>query len=143
MIKKILKINNSACPNRYAKRCGRGFVILFAVTISSILLAIALGVANIALKEIRFGTNARDTNNAFFAADTAIEYALFLNKDPNSYIGNFIISQLGGNGEACATSDIIKDADDKTTIAVRGYSNGGAELGVCSQGTNSTERQLE
>ena len=42
----------------------RGFVILFAVTLSSILLAIALGVANIALKEIRFGTSAKDTNEA-------------------------------------------------------------------------------
>ena len=62
----------------------RGFVILFAVTISSILLALAIGVANIALKEVKFNTSAKDTNNAFFAADTAIEYALFQDKPPSS-----------------------------------------------------------
>jgi len=58
----------------------RGFVILFAVTLSAILLAIALGVANIALKEVKFTTNARNTNNAFFAADTGAECALFNDK---------------------------------------------------------------
>ena len=55
----------------------RGFVILFAVTLSSIILSIALGVANIALKEASFSTSARSTNNAFLAADTGAECALF------------------------------------------------------------------
>jgi len=79
----------------------KGFVILFVVTLSSILLAIALGAANIALKEIKFGTSAKDTNNAFFAADTGAELALFNDKTPNFYsIGttNFVVSELGGGG---------------------------------------------
>lgn len=58
----------------------RGFVMLFAVTISSILLAMAIGVANIALKEVKFGASATDANKAFFAADTGAECALFHDK---------------------------------------------------------------
>lgn len=55
----------------------RGFVMLFSAVIASIILAIALGVANIALKELAFDTSAKNTNDAFFAADTAAECALY------------------------------------------------------------------
>lgn len=54
-----------------------GFVMLFSAVISSIILAIALGVMNIALKELAFDTSAKNTNDAFFAADTAAECALY------------------------------------------------------------------
>ncbi|KKR62535.1 MAG: hypothetical protein UU01_C0006G0036 [Parcubacteria group bacterium GW2011_GWA2_40_37] len=39
------------------KKLKSGFVILFAVTLSALLLSIAIGVTNIAFKELRFGTN--------------------------------------------------------------------------------------
>jgi hypothetical protein len=64
----------------------KGFALLFAVMLSSIVLAITLGVANIALKEINFSTSAKDTNDAFLAADVGVECALFLDKSP-SYFG--------------------------------------------------------
>ncbi len=67
------------------KKNNKGFVILFAVTISAVLLAIALGVSNIAFKEVKFSTSARDTNDAFFAADTGIECALFYDKPPSYF----------------------------------------------------------
>jgi hypothetical protein len=54
-----------------------GFVMLFAIMLSSIILAIALGIANISLKEVNFSTSAKDTNDAFFAADTGAECALY------------------------------------------------------------------
>jgi hypothetical protein len=58
-------------------RKNAGFVLLYAVTLSAILLSIALGVSQIAFKENTFGTSARETNEAFFAADTGVECALF------------------------------------------------------------------
>lgn len=58
----------------------RGFVILFAVILASIILAITLGISNIALRELKFSTSAKDTNEAFFAADTGAECALFNDK---------------------------------------------------------------
>jgi hypothetical protein len=62
----------------------KGFVMLFAVTLAAILLSIALGVAEIAQKEIKFGTSAKNTNDAFFAADTGVECALYWDKIANN-----------------------------------------------------------
>jgi len=77
----ILKIENK---NKFAlhktKSFYSGFAMLFAVVVSSIFLAIALGISNIALKEVSFATSAKDTNDAFFAADTGAECALFNDK---------------------------------------------------------------
>ena len=70
--------------NKKTIQKNKAFVLLFAVVISSIILAIALGVANISLKEINFGTSARDANDAFFAADTGAECALYYDRSDNS-----------------------------------------------------------
>lgn len=129
----------------------RGFVILFAVTISSILLAIALGVANIALKEVKFGTNARDTNNAFFAADRGIESVLFNDKPPSIYsIGSMdvIVPNPGITGASCARVNITKvnvilDSVTyvKTTIISKGYNIGDASCN--STNPDRIERELK
>jgi len=63
------------CKNIHKNK--KGFVLLFAVVLSSVILALALGLAKIALKEVAFETSAKNTNDAFFAADTAAECALF------------------------------------------------------------------
>lgn len=94
MTKIIKKINNKACPAK-RERSG-GFVLLFAVTLSAILLSIALGVGNIALKELKFSTSAKDTNDAFFAADTGIECAEYYDKST----GN-IFKDGGGTNIQC------------------------------------------
>ncbi len=132
----------------------RGFVILFAVTLSSILLAIALGVLNIALKEIKFGTSARDTNDAFFAADTGIEYVLFRDK-PSSFYSSpsttqEIISGLGSTNQGCAIVTITKSnfvvsgvTYVATTIVSKGY-NVGKQDGTCtSTNPDRIEREIK
>ena len=58
----------------------KGFVVLFAVLVSSIVLAIALGIADVALKEIVFSSQANYSHVAFFAADTGLECGLYHNR---------------------------------------------------------------
>lgn len=146
-----------------------GFVILFAVTISSILLSIALGVAHVAFKEIRFGTSARETNDAFFAADTGVECALLYDKnDPtqNAFTGsasmncagatvsisgsaptwNFVIPSLGSSGASCAKVTVFKDTTTSppnvfTTLTSKGYNVG--DSACASTSTNRIERELK
>ena len=66
----------------------KGFVLLFAVVLSAIIFSIVLGMINISLKEVNFGTSARATNEAFFAADTGAECALFYDIVPaQSFFG--------------------------------------------------------
>ena len=144
-----------------------GFVILFAVTLSAILLSIALTVANVALKEIKFGTSDKDTNEAFFAADTGAECAFFHDKSTsNSFVPSggtgsiqcldntiilsasgspptlwsFTISGLGSQEQGCAKVTVDKTFPLLTKITSNGYNNGGSS---CVQASNTVERQIE
>ena len=148
-----------------------GFVLLFAVMLSSIILAIALGVASVALKEINFSTSAKDANNAFYSADTGIECALFNDKPPlaifpnnasqqvtclGGFINinstdwtngpwNFVLPGLGSSNDSCAIIDVTKvtvNGSLSTTIISKGYNNGGG-FGGCTPNSSSVERELQ
>ncbi len=149
-------------------RDSSGFVILYVVILSSIILSMALGVSNIALKEIKFSTSAKNTNDAFFAADTGAECALYYDKSSTSVFissssptiicnGSSIIARetpasywsfdssgLGNRGEGCAKVTVDKSIPPETSIISKGYDNGGDLPGFCSpQESNSVERQIE
>ncbi len=152
MIRIIKKIKNKG-PAQYrkSKLSGSGFVMLFAVTLSALVLAIALGVTNIALKEIKFSTSAKDANDAFFAADTGIEFVLFEDKDSSNYPPDtdvvIEIAGLGDAGQGCAKVNMIKAPDGSATkIISKGYNIGGnVQAGTCdpNTNTNAVERQIE
>ncbi|MFA6257298.1 MAG: hypothetical protein WCT29_01995 [Candidatus Paceibacterota bacterium] len=148
-----------------------GFVLLYAVTLAAILLAIAIGVSNVATNEIRFSTSAKNTSNAFLAADTGIECAIFHDKsavtvfpldgqlptiecagNPNLSVSwdgiyHFVLSGLGSDGQACAKINVSKVFDSSsdtlsTTIVSQGYNVGDP---VTCEGTqsNRVERELQ
>lgn len=58
----------------------KGYVLLLAVLISSIILAMSLGVFAIALKEVTLSTFARDSVRAFAAASRGLECAMFYDR---------------------------------------------------------------
>jgi hypothetical protein len=125
-----------------AKGFSSGFVILFAVTLSSIILSIALGISTIAFKEASFSTSAEDSNDAFLAADIGSECALFYDKlsgssFPPDGVGapatincagqdaevsfipsvqggsyNFKLKNLGSANNSCANVNIEKDTSE-------------------------------
>ncbi len=66
-IKKIKKFSKS----------NTGFAMLFAVLTASLLLTIGISIFNISLKELTISTNTRESQIAFFAADSARECALY------------------------------------------------------------------
>ncbi|MBP9714886.1 MAG: hypothetical protein KBD52_00115 [Candidatus Pacebacteria bacterium] len=84
----------------------RGFVMLFAVVLSGIIFSISLGMINISLKEINFGTSAKATNEAFFAADTGAECALFYDLVPvQSFFGlEDALATINGINPMCGGS---------------------------------------
>jgi Tfp pilus assembly protein PilX len=55
----------------------KGFAMLFAVLVSSVLLSIGLSIFNLMLKEIALSSSGRESQFAFYAADTGIECALY------------------------------------------------------------------
>ena len=167
MTKINLQKNKAPVPYE-AKGFRSGFVLLFAVTLSAILLSVALGVLNIAFKEVKFSTSAKDTNDAFFAADTGIECAEYNDKSTSSIfttsspstqyiicLGNnnvqvtgpspvwkFIISGLGSSGKGCAIVTVDKTQQTVTTVTSDGYNNGGSS-NTCSPTSNTVQREVQ
>lgn len=102
-----------------------GFVLLFVVVLSSIILSIALGIADIAYKEFTFSTSAKNTNEAFFAADTGIECALYHDQSgTNSAFGRPVVI---GSEPTCAGN--IIDIDDPETPPISSWTFRVLELG--------------
>ncbi len=66
----------------YKNNSKKGFVILFAVLISSIILLMTSGVFNVIQKQVLLSSYSRESQRAFYAADAAIECALFYDTSP-------------------------------------------------------------
>jgi len=55
----------------------RGFALLIAVVLTSVLLSVGLALLDIAYKQITLSSTARQSQYAFYAADSALECALY------------------------------------------------------------------
>jgi Tfp pilus assembly protein PilX len=55
----------------------KGFTILFAVIVSSLVLAVGISIANITLKQILISASGRDSQVAFYTADSGSECAIY------------------------------------------------------------------
>src|SRR3990167_2209689 len=67
----LLKTKNSKL------RTSRGFTLLLAALVSSIVLAVGAAIFGIAQKQVLLSAIGRDSQLAFYAADTAAECALY------------------------------------------------------------------
>lgn len=56
----------------------KGIAIVYAVLVTSVLLLVAMGIAQIEYKELVFSLEAKDSDRAIFAADTGIECAMYM-----------------------------------------------------------------
>ena len=54
-----------------------GYTFLFAVLVSSLVLAIGIAILNVSKKEFLLATSARDSSSAFYASDGGIECSLY------------------------------------------------------------------
>jgi hypothetical protein len=97
-------------------RAQRGFTLLIASLIGSILLTLAIFMINIAQKEVLLSTLGRDSQYAFYAADAGAECALYLDFrqafDPNSATH---IPQCSGQVVGEYVSSISADSGDLVT----------------------------
>lgn len=104
----------------------KGFVALFTVLLVSVILAMAIGIASISLKEIVLSSSASEGNKSFYAADGGIECALFLTRTN-------LIDSAGCNGLALLNfnQDSDADANEVYTFSARL----GAESELCANVT--------
>ncbi len=89
----------------------KGFVILFTILISAIVLMIGLGIFSIATRETILSGTAREAQYAFYAADAGVECALYAESIPG---GPF--TPLGhGTPFSCGTAGSISVAGTGTS----------------------------
>ncbi len=104
----------------------KGFVILFAVILVSIILSVSIGLSDIVFKELSFGTQAHNTGEAFLAADTGVECALlyefkgsFMTSTGDSIYGYPTTDSEPLNVE-CAGSNIALNLDQSGLYSATG-----------------------
>ncbi len=125
----------------------RGFTLLMSVLISSILLAIGYEIYNLASKEVILSASGRESQFAFFAADTGIECALWADSkldafattsaeteldcantvspltrqlDGTDYITTFQMTLGGGQHTQCVDVMVTRQDPKKTIIEAFG-----------------------
>src|SRR3989344_6404906 len=76
----------------------KGFSIIYAMLVSSVVLAVGTAVASIAAREVTLSSFSRESQAAYFAADAGINCALWYDlKDPSSMpVGAFATSTTDG-----------------------------------------------
>jgi hypothetical protein len=102
--------------NKLFLKKNKGFTILFAVIVSSLVLAIGLSIANITLKQIKISSLGRESQIAFYAADSASECILF-----NDLMGNHVFASSSNDGTASGIINCYgansQDGSNKISIA--------------------------
>lgn len=129
----------------------RGFTLLMAVLISSVLLSLGFAIFNIVSKELVLTSSGRESQFAFYAADSGIECALYWDYQHDAFststpaqpqcagatVENYNVSfdsltdtyttvfdfSLGsGESDPCVSVTVERQADPKrTTLIAAGY----------------------
>ncbi len=98
----------------------KGFTLLFAVIVSTLVLAVGGSIINIALKQVILSGTGRESQYAFYAANTGIECAYYWDIAGVSGAPAFATSSSGfdipGTAACAGTTDIY---DDDSTDAER------------------------
>lgn len=146
IIKEQLTINTTSRTTDKGSQ-SRGAVLLVAILVSSVALAVGLGVYSRTYKELLLGSYWKQAQIAFAAADSGLECALYweLNPgtggvgtascfgvmipgwDPKVSVGSFSMSTSGGG---CV--NVIITGGVSTTTEARGYNTPGAWSSVFS-----------
>jgi hypothetical protein len=75
-----------------------GFISLFTVLLATVILAIAVGMSSIALKQIVLSSTADDANEAFYSADSGLQCAIMLDTQQDAFgVGAGTPVDCGGN----------------------------------------------
>jgi len=142
--------------NKFAKlrasKC-RGFTLLLATLLSSLLLLLGAAIFNVIKKEIVLSSLGRDSQFAFYAADTGAECALYWDFRFNAFQATSTYTSatcdgqsLGdieplSNGETesleyqtnglCVRVDVTKNAEHpRTKVVSKGYNTSCASIGT-------------
>jgi hypothetical protein len=103
----------------------KGFAMLYAVLVSSLLLSIGISIFNLTVKELVLSSSGRESQFAFYAADTGAECALYWDFRGN---GQIFATSTDGRTPIPAAPDCIGTPITISNIAYP--AGGGAETTI-------------
>jgi Tfp pilus assembly protein PilE len=95
----------------------RGFTLLMAVLISSVLLALGYQIYNLAVKEVTLSSAGRESQFAFFAADSGIECALFADSKQDAFATTSVLTEVNCGIATSSLARVTTGTDYITTFA--------------------------
>ena len=143
----------------------KGYTLLFAVLVSSLVLSVGISILNISKKEFLLASSARESTTAFYAADSGLECAKYYDDlgyfdSPTPTVGDTkcalttittpIVNgnfQININNSACAIISVKKTLNTTTNVLVtniesRGYNIGWNGSSCSSPSPKRVERAL-
>jgi hypothetical protein len=93
---------------RHFEGSRRGFTLLIAVLVSSILVALGSAIFDLVSKEVLLSSSGRESQFAFYAADSGIECALYWDTKDDAFSTSSPATQVSCGGE---TVDLTKTYD--------------------------------
>lgn len=156
-----MKISLGKNTKKTSFKTDKGYILLLSVLISGIVLAIGIGIANITLKGIILASVSKNSQFAFYAADSGGECALYWDIDNGPFNDTVFATSSASNpptsGVICVGKDIaeswIIDAsptsattqfslnlgNDRCTTIIVIKSDGGTNTIIESRGYNSCD----
>jgi len=95
----------------------QAFVILIAVLVSTLVISIGAFIASIAVKELKLSSSGRESQNAFYAADSALECALYHDLRVEAF-GSSLTTPVP---VYCDGNDIVLSASTGDTVNSESY----------------------
>ncbi|HEY4509193.1 MAG TPA: hypothetical protein VJC13_02855 [Candidatus Paceibacterota bacterium] len=92
----------------------RGFTLLIAIVVTSMLLLVSFVVANIALKQLVLASVGTESQYAFYAADSGTECAIYWDLKANNGVSSFGINSPGSI--TCSSQSISTGSQSVPTI---------------------------
>lgn len=117
----------------------KGFTLLFAVLVSVLVLAVGASIISIALKQVILSGAGRESQFAFYAANTGVECALYWDLNGSRVVDGDLTYVFPPDGAAVvASTDNLECAGGNIASGV-GFEDGGTDFtGAWSQTTGQT-----
>lgn len=85
----------------------RGFTLLIAVILTSVLLAVGLALLDVAYKQAVLASTAKQSQYAFYAADSALECALYWDQQQGAFAYTNPLSSITCGGQAIPVTSTV------------------------------------
>lgn len=133
----------------HLRRRRAGFAMLYAVLVASLLLSIGLAIFNLTIKELLLSSLGRDSQFAFYAADTGAECALYWDFEEDAFASSTTstincagidIPNMGGGGYGVPSVFTIDFSPEPycTTVSVTKFKNP-SQTKIESRGYNTCD----